>query len=191
METMTMATTLVILAGALAFVGWPLANPAMAEEEETARERRREALEEEKDRVFGALSDLDHDRQTGKMEENDFDAISLRLKVDAARVLRDIDVNEGRKVLREGESRDAAKPADDAKPAKSAKKTKANVPPPRQDDDTTVPGLKPRSLDGLADVSGASALEGAGAFCTKCGRRAKAADDRFCGRCGATLPEDV
>lgn len=182
METMTLATTLVILAGALAFVGWPLANPAMAEEEETARERRREALEEEKDRVFGALSDLDHDRQTGKMEENDFDAISLRLKVDAARVLREIDVNEGRKVLREGESRDAAKPADDAK---SAKKTNASVSPPRQDDAPTVPGLKPRSLD---DVSG---LESAGAFCTKCGRRAKAADDRFCGRCGATLPEDV
>lgn len=178
-------TDLVILAGALAFVGWPLANPLLAEGEATARQKRRTALEEEKERVFSALADLDHDRATGKMEESDHAMLTAKLKAEAARILRELDVNDGRRTLKAGETLEpkAAEP----KPAARAKRVE---PPPRpiepgdvvaHDDAPTVPGVKPRSLDDVADAV---------KFCTKCGRRAKSADDRFCGRCGAALPED-
>ena len=171
-------TDLVILAGALAFVGWPLANPARADEDSTAREKRRIALDEEKERLLAGLADLDHDRATGKMEDADHLTLSSKLKAEAARVFREIDLNEGRRLLKTGEE---PEPAPIPKAVAKAKKSSPPAKPVDRDDAPTVPGMKPRSLD---------EVESDAKFCTKCGRRAKAIDDRFCGRCGAALPEE-
>jgi hypothetical protein len=202
MDAVTMVTTFAVLGGALAFVGWPLANPSLAEADTTAREKRRDALDDEKERLLDALGDLDHDRRTGKMEEGDFDTLTARLKVEAAQVLRDIDVNEGRKTLKAGETLEPV-----AKPDPAAKTEEKPVQPPAGDDE--IERLRRQAKEREAErarleaenkkneervkakETSNPAADAAGAFCTKCGRRAKSIEDRFCGKCGAALPDDV
>lgn len=162
MDALTIVGFLAMLGLTLAYVGWPLLSPARAEAPETGKERRSVALGEEKDRLLGALRDLEHDHQTGKMDDADFAALSAKVKGEAAKVLKDIDVNEGRKVLRPGEERPAP---DSASVSVSA------------------------SAAGTGTPSGAGAATGSQQFCTKCGRPARA-DDAFCGRCGAAIHPD-
>jgi len=198
-NVLTIATSIGVLGGAFAFVAWPLAKPAIAEDPTTGREKRRAALEEEKERLLSAISDLEHDHATGKMEDGDYTTLTGRLKGEAAKVLREIDVNDGRRVLRPGEKPEpAAAPAERASepapPERTSEpavaKSSPDAPPPRvepparatvETDKPTKPGVKP-PLNSDADAR---------PFCTKCGRQAKTAEDRFCGRCGAALPDDV
>ncbi|HVO29174.1 MAG TPA: zinc ribbon domain-containing protein [bacterium] len=174
MNAVTMITTFAALGGALAFVGWPLAHPIIADDRESARSKRRTALDDEKERLLALLHDLEHDFATGKLEETDYRTLSARLKVDAAKVLKEIDVNEGRRVMRTGdepEAREPAKPKTEA----PAKASAANTLSPEEPTKT----VRPKAL---------AEAETDARFCTKCGRKAKNADDRFCGKCGAALP---
>jgi hypothetical protein len=173
MDVGTVFLFLAILAAALAFVGWPLAQPALVAEGPSGRDLRRSELTEEKERLLKNLTDLDLDHKTGKMEDSDFESLSRKLKGDAARVLKELDVNEGKRVKRADSDSPAAResvpPAASAsaRPSDAVAKTPA-PPPPREE---RASGTAPR-------------------FCSKCGWKAKAADDLFCGRCGASLPVD-
>lgn len=166
MDVGTVLLFLLLLAAALAFVGWPLAQPALVAEGPTGRDLRRSELTEEKERLLRNLTDLDLDHKTGKMEDSDFESLSLKLKGDAARVLKELDVNEGKKVRRPGDA-----PADEP-PARPPESTIAPPPPP------------------VAAARATETKATAARFCSKCGWKAKAADDLFCGRCGASLPVD-
>jgi hypothetical protein len=160
-----------VFGATMAYVGWPLVHPLLSEDEPSVRERKRKALAEEKERLIGALRDLDHDHRTGKLDDADHATLTARLKSQAAAVLKDIDVNEGRRVMRPGDVA-AAEPA----PAPADAKLTPDSPTIR----VTHSELK----------AAAAAAEAAVRFCTKCGRQAKADDDKFCGKCGATLPTD-
>ena len=163
MDALTIIGFLAMLGLTLAYVGWPLLSPARAEAPETGKERRSVALGEEKDRLLGALRDLEHDHQTGKMDDADFAALSAKVKGEAAKVLKDIDVNEGRKVLRPG---DEPRPVSDSAAA-------------------TASGTGAAS----GTATGTGTASGSEQFCTKCGRQARN-DDAFCGRCGAAIHPD-
>lgn len=167
---------LLVFGATMAFVGWPLVHPLLSDDEPSQRQNKRKALLEEKERLLLALRDLDHDHRTGKLDDADHAALGERLKRRAADVLRDLDVNEGRKVLRPGDS-----PVAEPEPvpvASGLPKITADAPTIR----VTHAELK------------AAAAKAAGGgdvvrFCTQCGRQAKAAD-KFCGKCGTTLPTD-
>ncbi len=143
---------------AFGYVAWPLLRPRMAGEGASARELRRTQLAEEKDRLLGAVRDLEHDRETGKIDDADFQALASRLKLEAAKVLRDLDVNEGRRLRRTERPSEASAGSAAAAFGSSGGGTTAPEAPA---------GSEHR-------------------FCTRCGRRV-AIDDRFCGGCGVPL----
>lgn len=165
---------LLVFGATMAFVGWPLVHPLLTDDEPSQRENKRKALLEEKERLLNAIRDLDHDHRTGKLDDADHTALTDRLKRQAAETLRDLDVNEGRKVLRPGDS-----PAPDPVPVSTGPRVTADAPTIR----VTHAELK----DAAAREAGGNA---AVRFCTKCGRQAKVGDDKFCGKCGSTLPTD-
>lgn len=184
-----------VFGAAMAYVGWPLVHPLLAEDEPSVRERKRSALAEEKERLIGALRDLDHDHRTGKLDDADHATLTARLKQQAAAVLKDIDVNDGRRVLRPGDmtpeihdklfregataiSPNHRQPED--RPAE--RKVAADSPTIR----VTHAELKEAAAREAAAIAAGASTR----FCTKCGREAKAGDDKFCGKCGATLPTD-
>lgn len=162
-----------VFGATMAYVGWPLIHPLLSEDEPSVRERKRKALAEEKERLIGALRDLDHDHRTGKLDDADYATLTARLKQQAAEVLKDIDVNEGRRVMRPG----------DAPVPESAFADAAKTP--------ETPTIRVTHSELKKAVAEAAAAAGSAVrFCTKCGRQAKADDDKFCGKCGATLPTD-
>lgn len=170
-----------VFGATMAYVGWPLVHPLLAEDEPSVREQKRKHLAEEKERLIGALRDLDHDLKTGKLDEADHAAIGARLKSEAAAVLKEIDVNEGRKVLRPG----------DAAPAETEPDPKRVESAFKADSVQETPTIRVTHAELKAQKEAAAAsAEGATRFCTKCGRQAKAGDDKFCGKCGAALPTD-
>lgn len=91
MDVVTVLLFLVLLGATLAYVGWPLLQPALAEEGPSLAERRRVDLQDEKERLLGAIKDLDLDHRTGKMGDVDYEALTGRLKAEAADVLRRLD----------------------------------------------------------------------------------------------------
>lgn len=165
-----------IFGATMAYVGWPLVHPLLAEDEPSVRERRRQDLLDEKERLLASLRDLEHERRTGKLDEADHALLSERLKVKAAEVLKDLDAL-------------GAAPAPAPTPARAAP---ASVTPlmdiPLPKDGT--PTIRVTHVDLKSEVSKAASAAAAEKFCTKCGRQAKNLDDKFCGRCGATLPAD-
>jgi hypothetical protein len=74
-------------------VAWPFGSPEREGPEERLSEddRRRLALAEARDAAYASLRDLDHDLRTGKVTEVDYEAERDRLRVEAARVLRELD----------------------------------------------------------------------------------------------------
>jgi hypothetical protein len=85
------AAALVMLA--VLAVAWPFVSPEREGPEERLSEddRRRLALAEARDAAYASLRDLDHDLRTGKVTEVDYEAERDRLRVEAARVLRELD----------------------------------------------------------------------------------------------------
>ena len=100
MQIGTAFVFLLMLGAALAFVGWPLASPARTEDEPTARQRRREELQEKKERLLAALRDLDLDHRTGKTDDDDNAALSAKLKREAAETMKELDALEGEAPVR-------------------------------------------------------------------------------------------
>ena len=172
---------ILVFGAAMAYVGWPLITPLLAEDAPSAREEKRKELVEEKERLLQALRDLDHDRRTGKLEDDDYKTLGDRLKADAANVLRELDQNDGRR----GDAPSAPVQTElpDTKPAKPAAPPASPASPAVFD--TPTIRVTHKELQEQAAKAGVAMK-----FCTKCGRQAKAGDDKFCGRCGAELPSD-
>lgn len=163
---------LLIFGATMAFVGWPLVHPLLAEDEPSARDRRRTDLLEEKERLLASIRDLEHERRTGKLDEADHTALTEKLMTKAADVLKELDAL--------GEARELA-------PAK-ASSSPADIPLPDPKDGT--PTIRVTHVDLKAEVAKAAAEGAVERFCTKCGRQAKNLEDKFCGRCGAALQSD-
>lgn len=87
-----MAQMLLILSGllALVFVGLPLLKPA-AVLQEAESHRRRRGLQAEKARLFTSIRDLQLDFLTGKLAQEDHEALTQQAKLQAAGVIKQLD----------------------------------------------------------------------------------------------------
>ena len=85
----------VVAVAAVVLVAWPfLREPAAADDRLDslgAEEAERLALVEERDRVLGALKELEFDHRTGKIDDQDYRAQVGPLRSEAARALRRLD----------------------------------------------------------------------------------------------------
>ena len=94
-----MSTALVAIAaaaiviGALVFVAWPFVSPDPEPPEPALSEvdRARLAAAERRDEAYAALRELELDRRTGKVTEDDYTRERERLRGDAAEALRELD----------------------------------------------------------------------------------------------------
>ena len=97
---MTMLAAALALGGLLAVAAvWFVARPFLGREtvaeqldEHGEAERRRLALEEERDRALAALKELEFDHRTGKVSDEDYRSLVGQLRRAAAEALRALDL---------------------------------------------------------------------------------------------------
>jgi len=149
---------LILLAGAA--VLWPFLRPQAVGAIPTAGvDPRLAELYSQRDMLYQAVRDARFDLQTGKLSQEDYDQQSVRLKQNAATVLRQIDQLEAQ----------LASPELDAK-------IEAEVAAARE----MPPSLKKSTGNGDAKRAGRAKT---GRFCGKCGASLQP-NDVFCGKCG-------
>ena len=89
---------LALLAVAAIFlIGWPLLHESTAEDVvpvATAADDERVRLREERDQALEALRDLELDRRTGKIADEDFDVLDAELRARAAAAIEALEHHE-------------------------------------------------------------------------------------------------
>jgi hypothetical protein len=86
------------------FVARPFLRPPGSGDRLVEPEQERLALEEERDRVLGALKELEFDHRTGKVSDEDYRRLVGELRRAAADALRALDRGIGRSDVRSRES---------------------------------------------------------------------------------------
>jgi len=171
-----------VLMATAAFVGFaalrmlrPLVSP---EDDRTAMigQRTRVALEREKTLALRSIKELEFDKAMGRVSEEDFKEMAGRLRIRAARLIRQLDAGAGYRQQIESELQKRIGDAD-ARPADGRlKPSRSGVDPDAR--------LKPSRDDIEDDASSATAL--AERICASCDT-ANDADAKFCKSCGAKL----
>lgn len=158
---------MLVLVGALVFVGYPLANPRRYSARTfvtlgdastgSALSQQYEQLASAREQTFDALRDFEFDHATGKLSSADYQSLRARYETRAAGVLQQLDAL--------------------AASAGSGERTgRARRP-------------KPERLAKTGGVARATQpAQGAARVCPRCQTRA-AQGDRFCKACGGALPE--
>ncbi len=116
----------------------------------------------QRDGVYATLRDLEQDRELGKLNADDYNALREKYMARAAEILRELDMLKG-----EGDAQAAS-----AELETEIAALRAYPPAPISAQSVPVPAPQ-RSAD---------------LFCTNCGRQYKQGD-KFCARCGRALPE--
>ena len=169
-----------VLMATAAFVGFaalrmlrPLVSP---EEERTAMigQRTRVALEREKTLALRSIKELEFDRAMGRVSEEDFKEMSGRLRVRAARLIRQLDAGAG---YREQIERELAKRLGDAD---------ARLKPSRSEDGRRAKAVVERHEEGSSAKAFTERHEAAEPVCASC-NTANDTDARFCKSCGQPL----
>jgi hypothetical protein len=141
----------------VSFVAAPLRVPRRSTVTDEASETEEVALHE-RDAVYAALRDLDHDHETAKISDEDYQAMRGELRARAAALMKT-----QRASGAAGGARSEAKPSEvhrDSAAAGARSEPKAI----EADQDATAPAI----------------------FCTACGAGARP-NDRFCAQCGARI----
>ena len=170
-----------VLMATAAFVGFaalrmlrPLVSP---EDDRTAMigQRTRVALEREKTLALRSIKELEFDKAMGRVSEEDFKEMAGRLRVRAARLIRQLDAGAGYRQQIESELQKRIGDAD-ARPAD------ARLKPSRYGSDADPRRAKPSAEpEALAEHE-----DSAERVCSSCDT-ANDADAKFCKSCGAKL----
>lgn len=168
-----------VLAAAFAALAYP-----MYRTREQAVELNASTLDEllaERDGVYATLRDLELDRELGKLDTADYDALREKYMTRATRVLQELDALRG-----EGETREAS-----AEIEKEVAALRRGAIGGREagEQGRTTKDERPRTNDGRRTGSIASAngeVKAAELQCGNCGRPYNAGD-QFCARCGQAL----
>jgi hypothetical protein len=174
-QGLTPVILLTVLMGTTAFVGLAVLRTVLplvtAQEDRTAviGQRTRAALEREKMLALRALKDLEFDRAMGKLSEEDFHDMSGRLRMRAARLMRQLDAGAG---YRDRVERDLAKRLGE----------KASSPEARDSRVRTSVQAEIAGAGGVGPLDSSSAAR----TCVACST-ANDIDARFCKGCGAKL----
>jgi hypothetical protein len=156
-----------VLMAAAAFVGFAalrMLRPLVsADEDRTVMigQRTRVALEREKTLALRSIKELEFDRAMGRVSDEDFKEMSGRLRVRAARLIKQLDAGSGYRQQIEQELQKRLGSAAEARP------TDIRPKPPRADEAQRAPAAVER-------------------VCASC-NTANDADARFCKSCGAKL----
>jgi hypothetical protein len=146
---------------AFALVGYPLLRPRRGEGGFLSTNHRgTEDLLAQRDAAYAAIKELEFEFHLGNLSRQDYDDLRARYRQRAAGVLRRLDAAE-REAVAASEKSGAAGPSRDGGAAEEIERAVA---------------LLRQQLDGHAPLT-----------CPDC-RGPVQPDDRFCGRCGAPLP---
>lgn len=172
-RTATLALTLAGVAGAALFLMTPLR--AAARREQTIDPVRAQ-LEADQDAIYASINDLEHDFETGKLEEEDYQQMLGELRAEAIALLRT-------------ERASGASASADAEPAQAPAKPTALAHPPAHLDSGASAATTSLASTAVAPV--AAKPQGAeapsmGQFCPHCGERLSESW-RFCSHCGEAL----
>ena len=169
-----------VLMATAAFVGFaalrmlrPLVSP---EDDRTAMigQRTRVALEREKTLALRSIKELEFDKAMGRVSEEDFKEMAGRLRVRAARLIRQLDAGAGYRQQIESE---LEKRIGDARPA-DARHADARLKPSRYGDSDS--DADPRGAKASAERADADRV------CASCDTP-NDADAKFCKSCGTKL----
>ncbi|MCC7352696.1 MAG: zinc ribbon domain-containing protein [Anaerolineae bacterium] len=182
---------IIIVGIAIAWVAYPIFRPSESPFRATEDSVRQawEALAARRDDTLRAIKDLEFDYRVGKVSAEDFQVFRARLKMEAAAVMRQMDGLE-----RESETAlaadleaeiAAARQAQRPEPAPVAVREGA---PAKAASPSGVVALEKEVEQEIQQVRRRGAVADGLRACPRCGHAA-APDDRFCGNCGAALPE--
>ncbi len=85
-----------IAAGVLLFLFIPLFSTRNVLTQATRRESRHRQLQEEQDRVYEAIRELDFDHRMGKVEQEDYQQARARYEMQAVELMKALDKTNGR-----------------------------------------------------------------------------------------------
>jgi hypothetical protein len=176
-STIILLSLLMATAAFVGFAALRMLRPLMsADEDRTVMigQRTRVALEREKTLALRSIKELEFDRAMGRLSDDDFKEMSGRLRVRAARLIKQLDAGASYRQLIERELQKRLGDPD-ARPA-DARLTDARLKPSRND-----------SSDGDARSAKAPAERSdAERICAACDT-ANDADAKFCKSCGTKL----
>lgn len=185
---MTWESTVAMLAitgGAAVFVAWPLLIGRTREEEFFETEQAEPVLQRllfQRDTTYAAMKELEFDRATGNLSEQDFEQLYERYKRKAVAILKRIDDARtgrlSRAALEEIDGFDEPLPRLDRQRTRTADVD--------LDVEQEIESYR-RQSRGASSGGRATARPVAAAYCPKCGRPIKDEEATFCSRCGASL----
>ena len=193
LASVTFLSLTIFTAAAVGVAAWralfPLANPDELTTGRGLGERTRVGLEREKALVLRTIKELEFDHAMGKLSAQDFDEMSTRLRLRAARLIQQLDASGGYRdaIQREIERRlgtpsATAQPDAPSVPAARMAETRADA---ERDEVACVACGAPNAVDAK--------------FCTSCGaprreqhacvtcRTVNDSDARFCKACGGQM----
>lgn len=154
----SLALAFAAIAGSVVFLIAPLMRRARGLLPEDAGATERERLHAEREAIYAAIADLDHDFETGKLERADYESQRVDLRARAIELLRAEKAGGGAAIASDG----------------------AEIP--------DAPAIRPAAEAVPAEAPGAVGAAPARArFCPSCGV-ATAPEWRFCAACGAAIP---
>ncbi len=184
---------IIVVGIAIALVAYPILRPAESPllAAEDADQQEWEDLVARRDDTLRAIKDLEFDYRTGKVSAEDFQVFLARLKAEAADILRQMDA-------RQAEKESALSAALEAEIAaeRKARQTRASPAATRlgiADDGASARGavvLEKRPEKETRQARRKGAMPTGARACPRCGYAAMP-EDRFCGNCGAALPEQA
>lgn len=174
---MTVFVALLMTAAVFALVGYPLMRSGREDLDSVATDHRdTEDLLAQRDAAYAAIKELEFEYHLGNLSQRDYEDLRARYRQRAADILRRLDAAER-------EAAAARKKAHVAEPSRNggaADEIERAVALLRQQREDRAPSA----------ASGASRRRrGTGPTCPGCHSRVQATD-RFCGRCGARLPQN-
>ena len=166
-----------LLAGAVfAVVAYPLLRPGRGEADlAPTNHRGTEDLLAQRDAAYAAIKELEFELNLGNLSQRDYEDLRARYRQRAADVLRQLDAAERQAAAARKEAHDAGLSRDGG----TAEEIERAVALLRQEREDRAPASSRR-----AGKRGRAAR----VRCPSCHGTAQAGD-RFCGRCGARLPE--
>lgn len=164
---MDFVLAILVLALALLALAYPLYRART--QTEFVNSATLDELLSERDGVYATLRDLELDRQMGKLDDTDYNALHDKYMIRASRILKEIDILRG-----EGDGQQASREIEEQvavlRGVKSVeKKSNAQAEPNQSQANKTK-------------------TQGTERYCTNCGRPYKPGD-KFCARCGRALDE--
>ena len=193
MEPLTLVSTLLLIAVAVAIIGYPLWQQTHPKATTVEEELPGQTLEEYQARyqaMLAAIKDLMFDYEMGKLSQEDYDTLLAKTKTEAAQIRRQIDRLDSDAAPQISPSLDADIEAMITRARNEALTANGNNTILREIN-AEIETLKHISIDGTACPNCGTTFRPGDVFCAGCGNAlpkvAVASTENLCQSCGHTL----